>query len=71
MNEEERKMQDNIALVAMQHLLDRRAKLSLYERFLYWVKGYDYFDNPGDIASLAYEYARAMMKERNQPINKI
>lgn len=66
MSEEEKKMCDNIALVAMQCLLRRKQRCDLLERIVAWFKGYDYLESPDNIASTAYEYAYAMMKERNK-----
>ena len=57
MTEEEKKMRDNIALVAMQCLLRKEVKTNLWEKILF--RHY-----PKEIASEAYEYAQAMMEER-------
>lgn len=68
MNEEEKKMRDNLALVAMQCLLNRKKSYTLWQRILGWVKGEEYLDDPDEIAELAYEYAQCMMDERRKII---
>ena len=70
MTQEEIKMRDNIALVAMQCLLRRKQRCSLLERIVAWFKGYDYIEVPDEIASTAYEYAYAMMNERAKIIKE-
>lgn len=64
MTEEEKKMRDNIALVAMQSILNRKMKLSLFERIYAWFKNGEYIQDPDDVAVEAYEYAQSMMDER-------
>lgn len=68
MNEEEKKMRDNLALVAMQCLLNRKKRYTLWQRIMGWIKGYEYFDDPDEIAAEAYEYAQCMMDERRKII---
>lgn len=68
MTEEEKKMRDNIALVAMQCILRRKVKLSLFERVYSWFKNGDYVQDPDDVAVEAYEYAQSMMDERRRII---
>lgn len=66
MTEEEKKMRDNIALVAMQCILQRKVKLSLFERIYAWFKSGEYVQDPDDVAIEAYEYAQCMMDERRK-----
>lgn len=68
MNEEEKKMRDNIALVAMQCLLNRKKSYTLWQRIMKLIKGTEYLDNPDEIAAEAYEYAHCMMDERREII---
>lgn len=68
MTEEEKKMRDNIALVAMQSILNRKMKLSLFERIYAWFKNGEYVQDPDDVAIEAYEYAQCMMDERRKII---
>lgn len=68
MTEEEKKMRDNIALVAMQCILRRKVKLSLFERIYAWFKNGEYIQDPDDVAVEAYEYAQCMMDERRKII---
>lgn len=68
MTEEEKKMRDNIALVAMQSILNRKMKLSLFERIYAWFKNGEYIQDPDDVAIEAYEYAQSMMYERRKII---
>ena len=68
MTEEEKKMRDNIALVAMQCILRRKVKLSLFERVYAWFKNGEYVKDPDDVAIEAYEYAQCMMDERRKVI---
>ena len=65
MTEEEKRMRDNIALVAMQCLLNQKPRLSLGKKL------YSFFfgecgpiRSPLTIAACAYNYAQAMMAER-------
>ena len=69
MNEEERKMRDNIALVAMQCLLNRKKQYSLWQRILMFFKGIEYQDDPQEISEEAYYIAQSMMEERYK-VNK-
>lgn len=64
MTQEEIKMRDNIALVAMQCLLNRKKSYTLWERIMMFLKGYEYLDEPASIASESYEFAQSMMDER-------
>lgn len=68
MTEEEKKMRDNIALVAMQCILQRKVKLSLFGRIYAWFKSGEYVQDPDDVAVEAYEYAQSMMDERRKII---
>lgn len=68
MTEEEKKMRDNIALVAMQSILNRKMKLSLFERIYAWFKSGEYVQDPNNVAVEAYEYAQCMMDERRKII---
>lgn len=69
MTEEEKKMRDNIALVAMQCLLRKKMKLSIWEKLeSIFNKNVDFTYDPKDIAAEAYEYANAMMEERRYVI---
>lgn len=68
MTEEEKKMRDNIALVAMQQILQRKIKLSLFERVYSWFKYVEYTPDPDNVAAEAYEYAQCMMDERRKII---
>lgn len=70
MNEEEKKMRDNIALVAMQSLMNRKPSLTLWQRVLRFVKGYEYYDDPDELAETAYAYAQSMMDERTKIIKQ-
>lgn len=69
MNDEEKRMRDNIALVAMQCLLNRKKSYTLWQRIMIWFKGAEYFDDPNEIAKEAYEIAQYMMGERIDVIN--
>ena len=71
MTEEEKKTRDNIALVAMQCMLNRKRKLNLYHRIKYFILGIEYFDDPYKVASIAYGYADAMMEKRNNANKKM
>lgn len=64
MTEEEIKMRDNIALVAMQSMLGRKKHYGLIERITMFFKGEYFIDDPDSIAATAYEYAQSMMDER-------
>lgn len=64
MTQEEIKMRDNIALVAMQCLLNRKKHYSLQERIVMFFTGVECLDDPDDIAVEAYDYAQSMMDER-------
>ena len=68
MTEEEKKMRDNIALVAMQCILKRKTKLSFFARIYAWFKNGEYVKDPDDVAVEAYEYAQCMMDERRKVI---
>lgn len=68
MTDEEKKMRDNIALVAMQSILNRKMKLSLFERIYAWFKNGEYVQDPDEVAEEAYEYAQSMMDERRKII---
>lgn len=65
MTEEEKKMRDNIALVAMQCLMRKKVKLSIWEKLeSVFNKKIEFVHDPKEIAADAYEYAQAMMEER-------
>ena len=68
MTEEEKKMRDNIALVAMQSILRRKIKLTLFEKLYILFKGGGYIQDPDEVAIEAYEYAQSMMDERRKII---
>lgn len=66
MTEEEKRMRDNIALVAMQCLLNKKVKLNLLRRLRsLFCNGVIYTLNANEVAAAAYKYAQAMMQERD------
>lgn len=69
MTEEEKKMRDNIALVAMQCLINKKVELSIWEKLeSIFNKKIEFVHDPKEIAADAYEYAQAMMEERKYVI---
>lgn len=70
MNEEEKKIMDNIALVAMQCILKKEVKLPLHKRLCSWLRGRVDMNmvSPTAVANAAYQYANAMMQAREQVI---
>lgn len=68
MTEEEKKMRDNIALVAMQAILNRKVKLSIFEKIYSFFKSGEYSFDPEEVSEEAYEYAQCMMDERRKII---
>lgn len=64
MTQEEIKMRDNIALVAMQCLLNRKKNYNFLQRVMMFFVGYEYLDEPAAIANEAYDIAQSMMDER-------
>lgn len=68
MNEEEKKIMDNIALVAMQCMLRKEVKQPLRKRLRSWLEGRVdvHMLSPQDVANAAYKYAIAMMQARGQ-----
>lgn len=66
MTEEEKRMRDNIALVAMQCLLNKKVKLNLLRRLRsLFCDSVEYTINPNEVAAAAYNYAQAMMQKRD------
>lgn len=65
MTEEDKRMRDNIALVAMQCLINKKVKMSIWEKLeSIFNKKIEFVHDPKEIAAEAYEYAKAMMEER-------
>lgn len=69
MTEEDKRMRDNIALVAMQCLINKKVKMSILEKLeSIFNKKIEFVHDPKEIAAESYEYAQAMMEERKYVI---